>query len=43
MEFSYRFYRTRKTNFLAKSKDAEKKFAEISKFIEGKLKIKANT
>jgi len=28
---------------MSESKDAEKKFAEISKFIEGKLKIKANT
>ncbi|MFT9597433.1 tRNA (adenosine(37)-N6)-dimethylallyltransferase MiaA [Mesobacillus sp.] len=28
---------------MSESKDAEKKFAEISKFIEGKLEIKANT
>ncbi|MEW8972096.1 MAG: tRNA (adenosine(37)-N6)-dimethylallyltransferase MiaA [Mesobacillus sp.] len=28
---------------MSESKDAEKKFAEISKFIEGKLDIKANT
>ncbi|MBT2681458.1 tRNA (adenosine(37)-N6)-dimethylallyltransferase MiaA [Bacillus sp. ISL-35] len=28
---------------MSESNDAEKKFAEISKFIEGKLKIKANT
>ncbi|MCM3572668.1 tRNA (adenosine(37)-N6)-dimethylallyltransferase MiaA [Mesobacillus subterraneus] len=28
---------------MSESKDAEKKFAEISKFIEGKLRIKANT
>ncbi|WP_079508532.1 tRNA (adenosine(37)-N6)-dimethylallyltransferase MiaA [Mesobacillus jeotgali] len=28
---------------MSESYDAEKKFAEISKFIEGKLKIKANT
>ncbi|GAE48256.1 tRNA delta(2)-isopentenylpyrophosphate transferase [Mesobacillus boroniphilus JCM 21738] len=28
---------------MSESKDSEKKFAEISKFIEGKLEIKANT